>query len=156
MQISKCLSNIGSTSRRSMIEEHVPDLQAGTSAHGAAGQRSDRQHRIRLGHPLAWDSLHLLRSDNGSDHSVHACDRSPIRSLRHTRENSILPGMMNTPMVHAPEVIAAYGGSAEEMVRRRDEQCPMGRMGDAWDVAYAALFLASDEAKYITGTELVV
>jgi NAD(P)-dependent dehydrogenase (short-subunit alcohol dehydrogenase family) len=72
------------------------------------------------------------------------------------RANSILPGMMNTPMVHAPEVIAAYGGSAEEMVRRRDEQCPMGHMGDAWDVAYAALFLASDEAKYITGTELVV
>jgi len=64
--------------------------------------------------------------------------------------------MMNTPMVHAAEVIAAYGGSAEEMVRRRDAQCPMGRMGDAWDVAYAALFLASDEAKYITGTELVV
>src|ERR1700756_4695737 len=63
--------------------------------------------------------------------------------------------MMNTPMVHAPEVIAAYGGSAEEMVRRRDAQCPMGRMGDAWDVAYAALFLASDEAKYITGTQLV-
>jgi len=72
------------------------------------------------------------------------------------RANSVLPGMMNTPMVHAPEVIAAYGGSAEEMVRRRDAQCPMGRMGDAWDVAYAALFLASDEAKYITGTELVV
>jgi len=72
------------------------------------------------------------------------------------RANSILPGMMNTPMVHAPGVIAAYGGSAEEMVRRRDEQCPMGRMGDAWDVAYAALFLASDEAKYITGAELVV
>ena len=72
------------------------------------------------------------------------------------RANSILPGMMNTPMVHAPGVIAAYGGSAEEMVRRRDEQCPMGRMGDAWDVAYAALFLASDDAKYITGTELVV
>jgi NAD(P)-dependent dehydrogenase (short-subunit alcohol dehydrogenase family) len=72
------------------------------------------------------------------------------------RANSILPGMMNTPMVHAAEVIAAYGGSAEEMVRRRDAQCPMGHMGDAWDVAYAALFLASDEAKYITGTELVV
>ena len=64
--------------------------------------------------------------------------------------------MMNIPMVHAPEVIAAYGGSAEVMVRRPDEQCPMGRMGDAWDVAYAALFLASEEVKYITGTELVV
>jgi NAD(P)-dependent dehydrogenase (short-subunit alcohol dehydrogenase family) len=72
------------------------------------------------------------------------------------RANTILPGMMNTPIVHAPEVIAAYGGSAEEMVRRGDAQCPMGRMDDAWDVAYAALFLASDEAKYITGTELVV
>jgi NAD(P)-dependent dehydrogenase (short-subunit alcohol dehydrogenase family) len=71
------------------------------------------------------------------------------------RANSILPGMMNTPMVHAPEVIAAYGCGAEEMVRRRDEQCPMERMGDAWDVAFAALFRASDEAKYI-GTELVV
>jgi NAD(P)-dependent dehydrogenase (short-subunit alcohol dehydrogenase family) len=39
------------------------------------------------------------------------------------------------------------------MVRRRDEQCPMGRMGDARDVAYEALFLASDEAKYITDTD---
>jgi NAD(P)-dependent dehydrogenase (short-subunit alcohol dehydrogenase family) len=73
------------------------------------------------------------------------------------RANSIPPGMMNTPpMVHAPGVIAAYGGSAEEMVRRRDAQCPTGRMGDAWGIGYAALFLASDEAKYITGTELVV
>ena len=72
------------------------------------------------------------------------------------RANTILPGMMNTPMVHAPEVIAAYGGSVEEMVRRRDAQCPMGRMGDAWDVAYPALFLASDEPKYITGGELIV
>jgi len=72
------------------------------------------------------------------------------------RANSILPGLMNTPMVHAPAVVAAYGGNTEELVRRRDEQCPMGHMGDAWDVAYAALFLASDEAKYVTGTELVV
>jgi len=64
--------------------------------------------------------------------------------------------MMNTPMVHAPGVIAAYGGSAEEMVRQSDEQCPKGRMDNAWDVSYAALFLASDAAKYITGTRLVV
>jgi hypothetical protein len=39
--------------------------------------------------------------------------------------------MMNTPMVHAHGVITAYGGSVEEMVRRRDAQCPMGRMGEA-------------------------
>ena len=62
---------------------------------------------------------------------------------------------MNTPMVHA-SLVGAYGATADEMVAKRDAQCPMGRMGDAWDVAYAALFLASDEAKYITGTELIV
>jgi NAD(P)-dependent dehydrogenase (short-subunit alcohol dehydrogenase family) len=71
------------------------------------------------------------------------------------RANCILPGLMNTPMVHAG-LQSAYGGSTEEMVRRRDAQCPMGHMGDAWDVAHAALFLASDEAKYITAAELVV
>ena len=37
------------------------------------------------------------------------------------------------------------------MNRKRNAASPMGRMGDAWDVAYASLFLASDEAKYITG-----
>jgi NAD(P)-dependent dehydrogenase (short-subunit alcohol dehydrogenase family) len=64
--------------------------------------------------------------------------------------------MMNAPMLHTAEVIAAYGGGAEEMVRRRDEQFPTGRLGDAWDIAYAALFLASDEAQHITGTELLI
>jgi NAD(P)-dependent dehydrogenase (short-subunit alcohol dehydrogenase family) len=72
------------------------------------------------------------------------------------RANAILPGLMNTPMVRGPAIQNSYGGSEDEMVRRRDAQCPMGKMGDAWDVAYAALFLASDEAKYITGAELVV
>jgi hypothetical protein len=37
-------------------------------------------------------------------------------------------------MVHATAIIAAYGGNAKKTVRRRDEQCPMGRIGDAWDV----------------------
>ena len=51
----------------------------------------------------------------------------------------------------------AYGeGGVEKMIAARNEQCPLGRMGDAWDVAYAALFLASDEAKYITAVELLV
>ena len=56
-----------------------------------------------------------------------------------------------------PVTVTVYGpGGVEEMVRRRDEVVPMGKMGDAWDVAYASLFLASDEAKYITGAMLVV
>jgi len=72
------------------------------------------------------------------------------------RANSILPGLMNTPMIVAPLTDAYGGGDVETMIKVRDAQCPMGHMGDAWDVAHAALFLASDEAKYVTGAELVV
>ena len=72
------------------------------------------------------------------------------------RANAVLPGLMNTPMIREP-LERAYGeGGVDQMIEIRDAQCPMGHMGDAWDVAYAALFLASDEAKYITGAELVV
>ena len=75
------------------------------------------------------------------------------------RANAVLPGLMDTPMVEA--ISQAYadtlaGGDKEAMRRQRAEIVPMGRMGDAWDVAQAALFLASDDAKYITGAELVV
>jgi NAD(P)-dependent dehydrogenase (short-subunit alcohol dehydrogenase family) len=72
------------------------------------------------------------------------------------RCNAILPGLMNTPMIREPLKAVYGGGDVDKMVAVRDAQCPMGRMGDAWDVAHAALFLASDEARYITGIELPV
>lgn len=71
------------------------------------------------------------------------------------RANCILPGLMNTPTIIKP-LTAAYGGNLDDMIRRRDAQSPTGRMGDAWDIAYAALFLASDEAKYVNGVVLPV
>jgi NAD(P)-dependent dehydrogenase (short-subunit alcohol dehydrogenase family) len=71
------------------------------------------------------------------------------------RANAILPGLMDTPMVKA-SLIGAYGGDIEGMLRFRAAVCPTGMQGEAWDTAYAALFLASDEAKYITGTTLIV
>jgi NAD(P)-dependent dehydrogenase (short-subunit alcohol dehydrogenase family) len=76
----------------------------------------------------------------------------------HVRVNAILPGLMKTPMVeHSAGLAASYsGGDVEAMWRARDAQVPMGHMGDAWDVANAALYLASDESKYVTGIELVV
>ena len=73
---------------------------------------------------------------------------------RGIRANCVLPGLMHTPMIER-YITGAYG-SREEMIRRRDATVPMKRMGTAWDVAYAALFLASDEARYITGAQLVV
>ena len=72
------------------------------------------------------------------------------------RANAVLPGLMNTPMIREPLKEAYGGGDVERMVAVRDAQCPMGFMGDAWDVARASLFLASDEARYVTGTELIV
>ena len=75
---------------------------------------------------------------------------------KNIRCNVILPGLMRTPMVEKGLAEVYADGDVEELVRIRDAQCPMGHMGDAWDVAYAALYLASDEARYVTGAELVV
>jgi len=72
------------------------------------------------------------------------------------RANCVLPGLMNTPFITQGLQDAYSDEGVEEMIRQRDNLCPMKKMGDAWDVAYAALFLASDEAKYITGVNLLV
>jgi NAD(P)-dependent dehydrogenase (short-subunit alcohol dehydrogenase family) len=57
-------------------------------------------------------------------------------------------------------LVAAQQGDAasevEAVLQAQAERCPMGHLGDAWDVAHAALFLVSDEAKYITGVALPV
>lgn len=71
------------------------------------------------------------------------------------RANTILPGLMNTPMAIEPRV--ATGVAREQVIAERDARVPLGRkMGTAWDIAYAALFLHSDEASFITGISLPV
>jgi NAD(P)-dependent dehydrogenase (short-subunit alcohol dehydrogenase family) len=71
------------------------------------------------------------------------------------RANAILPGLMNTPM--AIESRVARGTPREEVIASRDRRVPLRRkMGTGWDVAYAALFLHSDEAAFITGVALAV
>ncbi len=77
-------------------------------------------------------------------------------AAKNIRANTILPGLMHTPMFVEPLKEAYAGGDVEKMFEIRNKQCPTGKMGDAWDVAHAALFLASEEAKYITGTQIVV
>lgn len=82
-----------------------------------------------------------------------------VMAVDHARQgirvNCVVPGVIHTPLVES--VYAAAGqGERERLLRLRAEQVPLGRLGDAWDVAHAAAFLASDDAKYITGTELVV
>jgi NAD(P)-dependent dehydrogenase (short-subunit alcohol dehydrogenase family) len=72
------------------------------------------------------------------------------------RCNAIMPGLMDTPMAVGGRA-SEQGRSTDEIRAGRDAQVPLGRkMGTAWDVAYAALFLASDEARFITGAILPV
>ena len=72
------------------------------------------------------------------------------------RVNAILPGLIDTPMA-VDEVARALGITREHYAQRRDETVPLaGGMGSAWDVAAAAVFLASDEARFITGALLAV
>jgi NAD(P)-dependent dehydrogenase (short-subunit alcohol dehydrogenase family) len=80
-------------------------------------------------------------------------------AIRHAdagiRANAILPGLMETPM--AVEYFVGQGISREEILADRARRTPLkGRPGSAWDVANAALFLASDAAAFVTGTSLVV
>jgi len=77
-------------------------------------------------------------------------------AARGIRANTVVPGLIDTPRI-AHTVARAITSEGVDAARRlRDAQCPMGRMGTAWEVANAALFLASDEASYVTGAELVV
>jgi NAD(P)-dependent dehydrogenase (short-subunit alcohol dehydrogenase family) len=65
------------------------------------------------------------------------------------RVNCIAPGPVYTPMVYS-------GGMTDEVRERRKRASPLGIEGTGWDIGYAALFLASEEARYITGVVLVV
>lgn len=71
------------------------------------------------------------------------------------RSNVLVVGLVDTPRIQTT-MKAAYGGNTEEMTARRSRQVPLGFMGDAWDVAHAAVFLASDKARFISGAELVI
>ena len=72
------------------------------------------------------------------------------------RANVILPGLMDTPMAVDTRA-RAWNRPREEVAAERDARIPLGaRMGTAWDVAYAALYLASDEARFVTGVALPV
>ena len=75
---------------------------------------------------------------------------------RGIRCNTVVPGLMNTPLVEHRLAKTVAGGDLAALVARRDAAVPVGHMGTAWDVAHAILFLVSDEARYITGTEIVV
>jgi NAD(P)-dependent dehydrogenase (short-subunit alcohol dehydrogenase family) len=100
----------------------------------------------------------------GYAYCAYAASKGAVNSLTQSvalqyaakgiRANCILPGVMDTP--HIYQQISGFYQDTEAMVAARNRLSPTGRMGDGWDVAHAAVFLASDEARYINGVELFV
>jgi NAD(P)-dependent dehydrogenase (short-subunit alcohol dehydrogenase family) len=72
------------------------------------------------------------------------------------RANTVVPGLMHTPLVQHRLASTVGGNDPQKLIDARNAAVPMGHMGDAMDVAHAVLFLASDEARFITATEIIV
>jgi NAD(P)-dependent dehydrogenase (short-subunit alcohol dehydrogenase family) len=75
---------------------------------------------------------------------------------KNIRVNTVIPGQLHTPMVEARLAGQRAGGDVNALLAQRVARIPLGFMGDGRDTANAALFLASDEARFVTGTEIVV
>jgi NAD(P)-dependent dehydrogenase (short-subunit alcohol dehydrogenase family) len=97
---------------------------------------------------------------------AYKTSKAGVNALTHTiamqyakrgiRANAIMPGLMNTPMA-IEGISKAMKIDKEELIERRSKAVPLkGGMGDGWDTAYGALFLASDESKFITGVSLPI
>jgi len=72
------------------------------------------------------------------------------------RVNTIVPGQLHTPMVEVRLAGQRAGGDVEKLLAQRLARIPLGFMGDGRDTANAAVYLASDEARFVTGTEIVL
>lgn len=102
----------------------------------------------------------------GHDHIGYSVSKAGMQQLMRQiavrygphgiRANTLVPGLMDTPLI--THRVARHGqrGSVEELQATARRRVPLGRRGDGWDVAHAALYLASPEARYVNGTELVV
>lgn len=135
-----------------------------TALHVAATAVLPGMRARRRGVILATASIAGLR-DVGYPHLAYGATKAAlIQYLRllavenapyGIRANTIVPGLIDTPRIEKT-VAGAYAGGLDRMKALRASQCPLGRMGTAFDVAEAALFLASDRAAYVTGTELLI
>jgi NAD(P)-dependent dehydrogenase (short-subunit alcohol dehydrogenase family) len=85
---------------------------------------------------------------------------SKVVAVQHAKDgirvNTVVPGQLHTPMVEARLAKQRTGGDIEALLASRVKRIPLGFMGDGRDTAHAALFLASEEARFVTGTEIVV
>ncbi len=111
-------------------------------------------------------SIAALRMSAGRSHIAYSAAKQGVIGLsksvalqyaaRGIRCNAVIPGLINTPLVETRLTGQLGAASFADLVAKRNAQVPMGRMGSCWDVANAVVFLASNDAGHITGTELLV
>jgi NAD(P)-dependent dehydrogenase (short-subunit alcohol dehydrogenase family) len=105
---------------------------------------------------IGWTG-HALLSYQSSKAALNQLTR--MVAVQHAAENircnCILPGLIDSPRIYQT-ILPVFGGDVEKMRASRSKAVPMKRMGDAWDIANAALFFASDESKYVTGVTMAV
>nr|WP_246513872.1 SDR family NAD(P)-dependent oxidoreductase [Neoroseomonas soli] len=111
-------------------------------------------------------SIAALRMSGDRPHIAYSASKMGVIGLsksvameqarKGVRCNVVVPGLMNTPLVENRLLRQLGANDAATLIAKRDAQVPTGKMGTGWDVAHAVLFLASDEARYITGTEIIV
>ena len=128
-------------------------MQARAPADAGAARGLDRQHLLGRGlenYPyVAYKATKAALVAYTQQLAIHNAEYG-------VRANVILPGLMDTPMAVDTRA-RATGKTRAEVAAMRDARVPLRRrMGTAWDVANAALFLASDEASFITGVALPV
>lgn len=107
-----------------------------------------------------------MRILSGRSHVAYTASKAGIIALSksvalaHAKDgvrcNTVVPGLMHTPLVEARLLKQLGANDAAALIESRNAQVPLGRMGDAWDIAHAVRFLVSDEARYVTATEIVV
>jgi NAD(P)-dependent dehydrogenase (short-subunit alcohol dehydrogenase family) len=111
-------------------------------------------------------SIAALRMSGDRPHIAYSASKMGVIGLtksvamdqarKGVRCNVVIPGLMNTPLVENRLLRQLGANDAASLIAKRDAQVPTGKMGTGWDVAHAVLFLAADESRYITGTEIVV
>jgi len=127
-----------------------------TCKHALPALRERNGSIVNIASMAAWNAYPLVGYKTTKAAVVALTENLAAHNARYgVRANSILPGLMNTPM--AIESRVAAGTPREDVIAARDRRVPLGRrMGTGWDVAYAALYLHSDEAAFITGVSLAV
>ena len=112
---------------------------------------------VNISSMAAWSNYPWVGYKTTKSAVIALTEQTAARNAKYNiRANVILPGLMDTPMAVDTRA-REWNKPREEIAAERDAKVPLGgKMGTGWDVAYAALFLACEESKFVTGVSLNV